>query len=101
MKLHMTFKQMDATDALKSHIEGCSKKLEKYLSGDYEASWTCFLEGQQQVADIKVVGPHVDCFAQAKSDDLYRSIDEASEKAEKQLRKHKEILKNHLHRDRS
>jgi putative sigma-54 modulation protein len=101
MNIHMAFRQMDATDALKTHINEKSEKLRKFLNGQVECMWTCFVDGDRHVAELHVQGPHIDHFAQARTPDLYQSIDEVVDKVEKQLRKHKEIVKDHLHRNRA
>lgn len=100
MKIHMTFKHMDATEALKNQVNEKSERLKRFVGTDTEANWVCYLDGDMHVADLKVKGPHIDYFAQSKTEDMYRSIDEASEKVEKQLKKNKEILKDHIHRSR-
>ena len=98
MKIHMTFKHMDATQSLKTHVNEKSERLKKFITDSVECTWIFYLEADVHVADLRVHGPHIDYFAQAKTLDLYSSIDEAVEKVEKQLRKHKEIVKDHLHR---
>ncbi|MEW6057079.1 MAG: ribosome-associated translation inhibitor RaiA [Bdellovibrionota bacterium] len=101
MRVHITFKQMDATEAIKLHVQEKSERLDKFVSDAIEANWVLFVEADNHVADLRVHGPHIDYFAQAKTPDLYQSIDEVVEKIEKQLRKHKEIVKDHLHRNRA
>lgn len=102
MKIHMTFKQMDATEALKTHVTEKSERLRKFVPEATELHWILFVEaGSNHVADLRASGPHIDQFAQAKTPDMYQSIDEVVDKVEKQLRKHKEILKDHLHRTRA
>ena len=41
----------------------------------------------------------MDFFGEASTEDFKASIDSALEKIEKQIRKHKEIVKDHLHRN--
>ncbi len=101
MKIHMTFKHMDATEPLKRHVNEKSERFKKFITESVDCTWICFLEADVHVAEVRVHGPHIDYFAQAKTDDLYQSIEDAVEKMEKQLRKHKEILKDHHHRDAS
>ena len=99
MKIHMTFKHMDATESLKRHVNEKSERFKKFITESVECTWICFLEADVHVAEVRVHGPHIDFFAQAKTSDLYQSIDDTVEKMEKQLRKHKEIVKDHHHRD--
>lgn len=101
MQIHMTFKNMDATEALKSHANSRSERLKKFLPQSAQFEWIFFVDADNHVADLRVVGPHIDYFAQGKTSDMYQSIDEVTDKLEKQLRKHKEIVKDHLHRNRA
>jgi putative sigma-54 modulation protein len=101
MQIHMTFRQMDATESLKQHVTDKTERLKKFVPDQVEAHWVFYVEADIHVADLRVQGPHIDYFGQAKTTDLYQSIDDVVEKVEKQLRKHKEIVKDHLHRNRA
>lgn len=94
----MSFKNIEATDSIKAFTEEKSKKLEKYFRGRITVSWNFSIERQNQIAHCHLVGNHMDYFGEASTSDLYASIDQAIEKIEKQLRKHKEIVKDHLHK---
>lgn len=98
MQINIAFRHMDATEALKTHTHEKSEKLKKYLNGESLMTWTFSVDAGKHVADVHVKGPHLDFFAESQTEDMYQSIEEAIEKLEKQLRKHKEILKDHLHR---
>jgi putative sigma-54 modulation protein len=50
------------------------------------------------VAHCHLVGNSMDYFAEAATEDFYAAIDMTVDKIEKQLKKHKEIVKDHLHR---
>ncbi len=101
MKTHFTFKHMNSSEAVKDHATEKSEKMSKFVGEATEMHWIFFVENETHVVDLHVKGPHIDMFAQAKTEDMHQSIDSATEKMEKQLRKQKEITKNHLHRDRS
>ncbi len=94
----MTFKHMDGTEAIKAHVKEQTEKLSKFVSGSYKADWVFFVEANDHVAELRVHGPHIDFHGHARTSDLYQSIDQAVDKLETQLRKNKEILKDHLHR---
>lgn len=101
MKIHIKFKQMDATESIKTQVNEKSERLRKFVSDEAELHWILFVDADVHVAELRVQGPHMDYFAQAKTPDLYQSIDNVVDKVEKQLRKHKEIVKDHLHRNRA
>ena len=100
MKVHMTFKHMDATEALKNAVNEKSDRLQKFVGADTELQWVRGVAGGSHLAYPHVTGPHLDLFAQARTPDMYTSIDEVAVKIDKQLKKKKEITKDHLHRDR-
>lgn len=100
MNINMTFKHMDATEALKTHVNEKTAKILKFLKGEVEANWVFYLAGDEHVADLRIQGPRIDYFGQARTENMYHSIDAAIVKIEKQLKKHKEILKDHIHRER-
>lgn len=101
MQIHVTFKHMDATEALKSHVNDKTERLKKFCGDSTEFTWFLFVEANLHVAELRVHGPHLDHFAAAKTADMYQSIEDVVDKLEKQLRKHKEIVKDHLHRNRA
>ena len=98
MHIDITFKNLDSTEALKVHVNERTGRLKKYFHGKMTATWICYISAEDQVADLKVHGDSFDLFAQSKTPDLYRSIEEAVDRLETQLRKHKEKITNH-HRE--
>lgn len=100
MKVSITFKHLDHTPALDERIREKSKKLEKYLEGKSDCKWICFVKSGVHYAEISLRGAHFDYFAVGTSDNLYKSLDVALEKMERQIGRKKDKLKNKLHRDK-
>ncbi|MDH5581350.1 MAG: ribosome-associated translation inhibitor RaiA [Bdellovibrionales bacterium] len=100
MKITISFKQLDHTPSLDDMIRKKSEKIAKYLNGKTEVKWTCFVKNQVHFAEITLLGPDVYYNATASSDNLYKSLDLAVEKIEKQISKKKDKLKNKIHRRR-
>lgn len=98
MNIHITFKNLDSSDAIKNHINEKTEKLLKYFNGNISVDWVLSVEKQAHVAHCHMVGNNMDYFGEGTSNDLYASIEMALERIEKQLRKHKEIVKDHLHK---
>lgn len=99
MVVDISFKQMKTSDKLKEYIIEKTSHLQKYFKGKIHVTWTLSIEKQFHVAHCHVIGSHMDLFGEHSSDAAFtESIDLAVDKIEKQLRKHKEIVKNHLHR---
>lgn len=99
MNLNMSFKHMTASDSIKTYTEEKCAALTKYFKGNISVTWNFSAEKQLRVAHCHLVGNNMDYFGQAETEDLRASIDEAFDKIEKQIRKHKEIVKDHLHKN--
>jgi putative sigma-54 modulation protein len=98
MKLVISFKNIDASKALTSFIQDKSESLAKYFKGRITATWIISAEKLNRVAHCHLVGNSMDYFGEGVTDDFRASVDVALEKIETQVRKHKEIVKDHLHR---
>jgi len=99
MNLNMSFKQMGPSDAIKFYTRERSTRLEKYFRGRINVSWNFSVTHEGHAAHCRLVGYHMDYFAEAVTEDLHASIDLVVERIERQVRKHKEIVKDHLHRN--
>ena len=96
MQVNITFRNMFATDALRNHVQDkLGKVVGKYLDKVTEAHVTLSLERYLHHADVNLHAGHFHVRGKEKSEDMYASIDMAIDKIEKQLKKHKERLKNH------
>jgi putative sigma-54 modulation protein len=93
MNVTISFKNMEHTPAIDDKIQSKSKKLEKYFEGRVDMKWTCYVEQGKHFADINLVGPHFDFHATADSDNLYKTLDLAVDKIEKQVQKKKDKLR--------
>ncbi|MFZ9596434.1 MAG: ribosome hibernation-promoting factor, HPF/YfiA family [Bdellovibrionia bacterium] len=97
MNLTIAFKHMNSSDSLKSFVEEKSETLKRYFHGNISVKWTLSIEKKDHIAHCHVMGNHMDYFGEAVSEEIKASIDLAIDKIEKQIRKHKEIVKDHLH----
>ena len=96
MQVNITFRNMFATDALRNHVhDKLSKVVDKYLDKVTEAHVTLSLERYLHQADVNLHAGQFHVRGKDKSEDMYASIDIAIDKIERQLKKHKERLKNH------
>jgi putative sigma-54 modulation protein len=100
MRLNITFRNLEATDALKNYASEKIERVHKYLDRAGEAHVVLSLERHLHHADITI---HAGTFllrGREKSEDMYASIDLAMDKIERQLRRYKEKLKRHHGRER-
>ena len=89
MNLNITGKDFELTDSIKAYIEEKIGKLEKYFGSDFDAFATLKIEGNNQVAEVRVNIAGETFKAEAASKDLYASIDKDIEILEGQIRKSK------------
>ncbi len=98
MMINVSFKHMSASDAIRDYATEKTERLKKYFNGKTHVTWTFSVEKTEHIAHCHLVGNHMDYFGEASNDSLQESIDMALEKIEKQVKKHKEIVKDHLHK---
>ena len=100
MQLNITFRHLDASDALKDYARDKVERVNKYLDRAGEAHVVLSMERHLHHADITI---HAGAFVlrgREKSEDMYASLDLAMDKIERQLRRYKEKLKNHHGKER-
>lgn len=95
MSLHLSFRKLEVTDALKKLIEKKTAKFEKIITYPMEIHVTVSLEKTMHVCEIVCHAEHKDIVGIAKTGDLYESIDQAVAKVEKQMKKEREKKKGH------
>ena len=96
MQVNITYRNMFATDALRSHVEQkLAHMVAKYLDKVTEVHVTLSLERYLHHADINLHAGTFHVRGKEKSEDMYASIDMAVDKIERQLKKYKERLRDH------
>lgn len=89
MNLNITGKDFELTDSIKAYIAEKVGKLEKYFGSEFDAVATLKIEGNNQVAEIRINILGETFKAATASKDLYASIDKDVEILEGQIRKNK------------
>lgn len=89
MNLNITGKDFELTDSIKSYINEKVSKLTKYFGDNFDATATLKIEGNKQVAEIRVSINGELYKAVTASQDLYASVDKDIEILEGQIRKNK------------
>lgn len=97
MKVKISFKHLEHTPSLDARITEKTQKLKKFFEGNVSVQWTCSVKDGQHISDVKLFGNNFEYFACAKADSLYKTIDMALDKIEKQLEKRKSKWKDHIH----
>ena len=95
MHVTVTFRHMDASDAVRGYAEDKIKRIEKYLQPPVEAHLILEVDKFMHRAevDLRAKGLHVN--AVETTADMYAAIDKVADKIERQVQKHKEKVKKH------
>ena len=75
MKCTISFRNLDHTPSLDEKINEKSKKLERFLGPKADIKWVCWVENNNQFAELKVSDGKTNYIAKANSENLYNSLD--------------------------
>lgn len=101
MKIDITFKNMDSSDAVKSHIHDKFDRFDKMLYGHTEAHVVLSEEKLRHIAEINLTSDGIRIHASEEAENnLYSAIDRLSDKVRTQVKKQTEKQKRHLARDK-
>lgn len=89
MKITVSGKNMEVTNALRNAVEKKLLKLDKYFNPDVEAHATLSYQKNRQIIEVTIPFNGVILRGEESNDDMYASIDLVEEKLEKQIRKQK------------
>lgn len=95
MQMNITFRNLDASDSLKEHTRERVERVSKLLDKAGDAHVVLSLERHLHHADITLNCGNLVLRGTDSSSDMYASIDQAMEKIERQLSRHKDKLKHH------
>jgi putative sigma-54 modulation protein len=94
MQVNITFRGMESTESLKSYVKERIEHIEKYFDRSVEVHAVLSLERYLHHSDITIQAGSYLLRGKVKSEDMYKSIDEAVDKIEKQLKRYKDKLKS-------
>ena len=95
MQVNITFRHLDSTEALKAYAREKLEHMQRYIDRPGEAHVVLYVDRLEHHADINLQAGGFHLRGQAKSEDMYASIDLAADKIQKQLKKHKDKLKTY------
>jgi putative sigma-54 modulation protein len=100
MHISITFKSIDSSEALKSHVHEKFDKFDKMLEGSVEADMVLSVEKIRNIAEIRLKSDKFQIRAKEESENMYSAIDILSDKVRLQITKQKEKLRKHLSGDK-
>ena len=95
MQVNITFRHLEPTEALKTHVRGRVEHVQRYIDRPTDAHAVLHVENLHHHAEITLKAGRFLLRGTAKSQDMYASIDAAADKIERQLKKHKERIHDH------
>lgn len=95
MQILVTFKNVDASDYLKSYLESKLERLDKIMPHPGTADVVFQEEKLRKIVDVNLNGKGFDVHAREESGAWNEAIDLVVDKAKKQLIKNKEKIQAH------
>jgi putative sigma-54 modulation protein len=95
MQVAVTFRHMDSTDALKDYANEKVSKVSKYLQRATNAHVILWVEKLQHKAEVLIDAGGIHCRGEAHSENMYKSIDEATDKIVRQVKRYRDKIHSH------
>jgi putative sigma-54 modulation protein len=89
MQISMTFRHMEATDAMKAMVEEKLARAKKYIQGPIEANVVLSVERYLHACDVTISAGGQTYKGHEETDDMYTSVDKVMDKIERQIDKTK------------
>jgi putative sigma-54 modulation protein len=99
MNIRVTARHFDMEPDLKAYVEDKVSRLARYFDRVEEAHVVLEAEGHRKIADVTVHAARVTVSSEQAADDLRSAFDRAVDKVERQIRRHKERVRNRKGRD--
>ena len=95
MKISITGRHVDITNALNSYIKTKFQKLKKYSENIINIHTILTVEKERMKAEATLKTKNGNLFAANEENNMYAAIDEIVEKLDRQLKKQKEKITNY------
>ncbi|MEZ4813577.1 MAG: ribosome-associated translation inhibitor RaiA [Bdellovibrionota bacterium] len=101
--LHVTvvFKGIDSSDSVKDYAAKRVTKVSKHLHEMTNCHFTFMNERKESVAQLHIVAGDFEAKAEARGETFFAAIDEVTDKALHQSRKHKDKVTDHKKDDKN
>jgi putative sigma-54 modulation protein len=97
MQVLVTFRHIEATDALRDYAQQKVERAGKFLRDAIEAHVVLSVIKRRHIAEITLTANHLALNATEETGDLYSAIDLAASKIERQIKKHVTKRKSRKH----
>ena len=86
MRISYTFRNMESSDAIKSHASEKIGKIQKYMRAPLHAEFTFLMERHLHHVDLNLTGDGHQYSGHGESEDMYTTIDQVVDKIDRQVR---------------
>jgi len=93
MQVAVTFRHMDPSDNLRDYVSDKITKVKRYLEDPIECHVVLSVEKHRHAAEVTIVADGFKINGQETTTDMYSAIDMAVDKIEKQIKRHRERLR--------
>jgi putative sigma-54 modulation protein len=93
MRVEITSKSLEVTDAMRDHVEKKIIKLKRYFDGVLDCHVVIRVERFIYTCEITLHGQGFDFFSEGHAEEVYAALDAAADKMETQVRKMKDKIK--------
>lgn len=97
MQINLTGHHVEITDSLRNYVNEKMEKLERHFDKVSNTHVILSIEKNAHKAEATVHMSGNDIFAESQEPDMYAAIDSLVGKLDRQVKKHKEKITNHLH----
>ncbi|RLC48024.1 MAG: ribosome-associated translation inhibitor RaiA [Candidatus Cloacimonadota bacterium] len=101
MQITITARHFEITDAIKTYAETSVRRLKKYFENIIYVDIVLSIEKIRNIAEINLHYKKADLISKAEEKDMYKAIDVAVEKMEKQIKRHLSKIRTHPNKEES
>lgn len=98
MQLNLTGHHVDITDSLRNYVEEKMERLERHFDKVTNTHVILSVESLRHKAEATVNLSGNNIFAESTEENMYAAIDSLVDKLDRQVKKHKEKITNHHHK---
>lgn len=95
MQINITGHHVDVTTALHAYVEDKFERLERHFDNITNAHVILEIEKNRQKAEATIHISRGQIYADSEDENMYAAIDSLIDKLDRQIKKHKEKLKDH------
>lgn len=95
MQVSVTFRHMEASDALRNYAVERTSRLTKYIDRPLDGQVTLSVEKFRQIAEVVISANGIRIAGQESHEDMYAAIDLVMDKIERQVKKYKDKITKH------